>query len=302
MDLYRITGLLELEIVSSKKLLFLGAGSLGSLTVANLAYPWKEIVLVDAENLEQENVERHLLGKRYLGRAKVEGIAEYLVDKGVDPGAITVHAIPAQNVLDQHIDADLAIVSIDERGALYDINTWCVENNIPAVYGGIYPGGTGGEVIVIASPGDVCYHCAVHKMGRDIYKGLVINYGLGEATEASSTQGLAVLHWAINSTAADMADFALEILSGGNPQHQVVVRAHNTWESILNLGSGSQLNALSAYIVSQTEMGLVPNMKLAKAERRYTLKANRSIFSLALDRWEECPIHKTGQTYSYDDL
>jgi tRNA A37 threonylcarbamoyladenosine dehydratase len=53
MDLYRTTGLLDLKTMTSKKLLFLGVGSLGSLTVANLAYPWKEIVLVDADNLER---------------------------------------------------------------------------------------------------------------------------------------------------------------------------------------------------------------------------------------------------------
>jgi molybdopterin/thiamine biosynthesis adenylyltransferase len=300
MELHRASGLLDPKTVASKKLLFLGLGSVGSLTVANLAYPWRQIVLVDPETLGVENVERHLLGKRYLGQAKVKGIAEYLIDKGINPETITTHVKRAQSVLDEHKDDDLAIVNIDERGGSYDVNTWCFENNIPALYGGVYPRGTGGEVIVIINPHDACYYCAAHKMERDTYQGVNVNYGLGEITDPEA--GLPALHWAISSTAADMADFALEILSGGNPQQQVFVRAHNTWEPIFHLGRGQDLNVLSAYIVNQSALGLIPNMKLIKTKERYTLKANRSIFSLVLSRWEECPIHRTPQFYSADDI
>jgi hypothetical protein len=293
MLLHRAGGLLEREAVEAKKLVFLGLGSLGSLTLANLAYPWREIVLVDPETLEPENVERHLLGRRFLGRPKVEGAADYLIDKGVCADSIRVYQDRAQEVLDEHTDADLAIVNIDERGACYHVNTWCFEHNIPALYGGVYPRGTGGEVIVITDARDICYQCAAHKMGRDTYEGIdVKNYGLEEPKKEDA--GLPALHFAISSTAADMADFALEILSGGAPPRQVFVRAHSTWEPILKLGSGAELTALTTYILSNTRLGLIANMKLDEMEDEYALKATRSLFSLVLERWDECPTHEEG--------
>jgi hypothetical protein len=137
-------------------------------------------------------------------------------------------------------------------------------------------------------------------MGRDTYKGVDVNYGLGLITDLDA--GLPALHWAINSAASDMADFALEILSGGNPKPQVFVRAHNTWEPIFHLGKSAELNIITAYLLSHSEMGMHLNMKLEMEEERYILKANRSIFSLILSRWEECPIHRTGQSYSIEEI
>jgi hypothetical protein len=256
-------------------------------------------VLVDPEKLAPENVERHLLGRRFVGRPKVEGVAEYLSDKGINPNTIIGYEVQAQSIYEAHTDADLAIVNIDDRGSLRDVNTWCALNNIPALYGGVYPRGTGGEVIVVPNPKDICYRCATYKMGRDEYEGFEVNYGLGEVTEVN-THGLPALHCAISATAADMADFALEILCGGNPIPQILVHAFNTWEPIFR--PGPALNAVSSFIVSHPEMGLVSNMKIELEQGRYTLKAKRSICSLVLDRWEECQIHKPGQMYKPDEI
>jgi molybdopterin/thiamine biosynthesis adenylyltransferase len=293
MELHRTAGLLDGEQVRSKKIVFLGLGSLGSLVLGNLAYPWKKIVLVDPDKLDEHNVERHLLGRRSLGKSKADEIAEWLVDRGINRDQIEAHTAYAEKVLPDHTDADLVVVNVDVRQVSDNINAWCHEHDIPALYGGIYPLGTGGEVIVIREPHDICYLCAAHFMGRGYEGHLNFNYGLDpleQEAEQGNLKAVPALRWAISSVASDMADLALEILNGGTPQPQVLVHAH-AWEPILTVGSGPELNALTGYILNQRDLGLIPNMKLTKNDRRYQVETTRSVLSLHLKRWEDCPLH-----------
>ena len=295
MDLFRTTGVLDPEQVRSKKIVFLGLGSLGSLAVSNLAYPWRKIVLVDPETLDEHNVERHLLGRSSLGKSKAQEIADWLVDRGLNRDQIEAHDAYAEKVLPDHTDADLVVVNVDIRQVSDNINAWCYENNIPAVYGGIYPLGTGGETIVIREPRDICYLCAAHFMGRGYEGHLNADYGLDpreQEDQQDNLKAVPALRWAISSVASDMADLSLEILKGGTPESQVLVHAH-AWEPVLNLGSGKELNALTGFILNQSKLGLVPNMKLIKNDRRYQVETTRSVLSLQLKRWEDCPMHSS---------
>lgn len=297
MNLFRASGVLQLDVIQARKLVILGLGSLGSLTAGNLPYPWREIALIDPETLEVDNIERHLLGQGELGQPKAEGVRRWLIDRGMDPHTIVSHVGNAQDFLDLHTDADLLIVSVDNRRARDDINAWAVEHNIPAIYGGIYPKGTGGDVMVVPNPRAVCNLCAEYRMGSMDYKGKPTeDYGVNLA-ELVDTRGdvhaVPALRWAISSIAADMADIALDILTkGGEVKPHVLVHAHH-WEPVLVLRPGSAvLNTLASFIASLPAMGLLGTMKLGKlSDGTYHLLVQRGIVSLRLERWNRCSLH-----------
>lgn len=296
MNLHRATGLLDLSVIRTKKIVFLGLGSLGSMAVANLAYPWRSIVLVDPEVLEENNIERHLLGRSELGKPKVEGVRRWLVDRGISAQSVTMHQGYAEDVLDDHTDADLLVVAIDHRSARDDVNAWAVANGIPMVVGGIYSMGTGGHVMAIPAPQQACYRCAEHLMGADQYAGKpTADYGV-DISQLTDDQGdlraVPALRFAISALASDMVDVALEILTkGGDRASHVLVHAHS-WEPVLVLRQGSALATVASFIASFPTLGLLPTMKLRKlGTGGYELLVHRGIFSLRLDRWDGCPLH-----------
>ncbi len=307
-DLYRAQGVLDRTVVSMKKIACFGFGSLGSLLGGDLlAYDWGAILLADPQNLERENIERHLLGASEIGKPKVEGGKRWLVSHGVPADHILTHVGNAQDVLKWCEEADLIIVTIDSRRACRDINAWCVDHNKPAIYGGVYPMGTGGQVIVVPNPKEACFACAEHMMGSDQFQDLQAHdYGIDIARLADELGGaqnaIPALRWSISAIASDMADIALSILTGkgGEEAPHVLIHAHN-WESILNLRAKSAgLTSVANFIAQMPKLKLLPNMKLRwlPGDGVYELLARRGVFSLKLERWSECPLHSSQMSAS----
>lgn len=296
MKLHRAEGLLDLEEIQSKKVVFLGLGSLGSLTLGNLAYPWGQIVLVDPQDLEVHNVERHLLGMDDVGTSKASAIARWLSNRGIAGSTITVCPVEADEALETHSDADLLVVNIDNKTACAQVNRWCIKQNIPALYGGVYPKGTGGHIIVVPNPREQCYECAEHMMGGDYQGHLDADYGIDPLrVQDVAPKAVPALRWAINSLASDMAGYALDLLKGGEIASQVYIRAH-TWEPILVLG-GAELTSVAEFVVSQPALGLMPNLRLEATDSgEYELKVRRGSLSLQLRKWDMCPAHSADVT------
>ncbi len=299
----RIEGILDLDLITTKKVVFLGMGSLGSLAVSNMAYPFRQIVLIDPDLLEVGNVERHLLGLSDVGKPKVEGVKRWLsIERGLDPATITVHQGYAQDWLHEHADADLVIVNVDNRRARNDVNAWCGANHIAALYGAIYPMGTGGDIIVIPHPEDVCYQCAAFRIGdTEEYAGKPTgDYGVNIAElvdNKGDLRAVPALRGAVNSLASDMAGFALDLLKGGDVPPQIYVHALE-WEPVLNLVPGPELNSVGRFVAQQTALGLISTAKLGKLGTGggYALSLERSGLSLAVNRWSECELHTNNQS------
>lgn len=296
MEFHRIAGILDLSQVRKQKVVFVGFGSLGSLVLSSLAYPWREMVLIDPELLEKNHIERHLLGQSELGQPKVEGGRRWLIDRGLPARIITTHVGDAQEFLDAHTDTDLLIVGVDNRRTRDDVNAWAVEHNISAIYGGIYPKGTGGDVMVIPRPREACGLCAEYRMGNLEYKGKPTgDYGvnIAELVDArGDLKAVPALRWAVSSIAADMADIALDtLMKGGEVEPHILVHAHH-WEPVLVMRPGGALNTLASFIASQPALGLLGTMKLGKLDDgTYQLFVQRGIVSLQLERWSHCPLH-----------
>lgn len=295
MKLFRADNLIDLQTVENTTIAFLGQGSLGSLTTSLLAYPWGRIILIDPDELEDKNVERHLLGYSQIGKFKVEGMREWLVDRGVDPGRIeTVTDMSLE--LEALKDAGILVVSIDDPESCYKINQFAVNRNIPAIYGGVYPNGTGGQVVIVSKPKDACYLCAEKMTGVLDYKGKSPDgdYGVDPMTlvnSAGKLQAVPALKYSIAAIASDMAFAVMDILNGV-AEPQILIHAQ-TWEGILNVRSGQGLNALSGMISAMPGLGLVQNMKLSAQPGGYMFSVQQGMIGQILKRWNVCPAHSS---------
>lgn len=303
MTLHRVDGVLDIQQARSWKLIFFGEGSLGSAVTAMLGTYGSRVVLVDPDILGEENVERHLLGLDEVGNPKVEGVKRWLLNRGVSEDLISTHIGLAQDVFDEHTDATLALVCVDNKRARADINAWCKDNNIPALYGGIYPKGAGGQVIVITDPSEVCYVCVEGQFeALDHNEPQPVNYGIPEealVNEDNDPSGVPALRWSVDATASDMAMLAFEILRGENVPAQILVQAHG-WDPVLNLAD-DDLKVISSYILAQPRMGLVPNTRLKAKEGNFQLLIHHAKMALSVSRWNRCTIHEK-DIFSLEDL
>lgn len=297
MKLYRAEGVLDVDLIGKKKIIGVGLGSLGSMALDNLAYPWGSVVLADHDVLSIANVERHVLGIPSIDVNKAVGMKEYLVkQRGMDERTITSYAGNIQDILPKHTDANLVLINVDNRQAREDVNAWCIENDIPALYGGIYPRGTGGEVMVITKPREVCYICAEQVIGGNKYQGKIGNdYGVNPAAlknESGDPVAVPALRGIIGQVATSIASFTIEILSGNFVQPQIHVQASEMGEDLLIFSPGQVPSCITELIAQSSKLGIYPPFSLSRRSNGYALRLTRSGLSLIVPRWNRCPNHQ----------
>ena len=82
----RNAGLLESSVMNAKSALIIGCGSVGSFIALELARAGVgSFILVDSDTLEIQNICRHQLGFRDLGRYKVDAVADAI--RNINPAA-----------------------------------------------------------------------------------------------------------------------------------------------------------------------------------------------------------------------
>ncbi len=296
-DLYRAQGILDIGRTKSQKLIFVGLGSLGSLTLENLAYPWREVVLADPDELSLENIERHLIKTdAAIGMAKVEAVAQWLTQSPLKPEKVTAYQGKAQDILDEHTDADLVIVNIDKRSAKAEINAWCYDHNVPALYGGVYPMGTAGQVAVIPDPHKACYQCAEFMMGvTDEKPKGPVDYGI-DITQLIDDDGddiaVPALHPAVNMIAVQMAQLALSCLKEDHDVTSMIsVTAGQAWEPIMEIDPGDAIETVAKFIELMPKLGFLPTLQLRKDEAYYSLMLHGGSLAMKLWRSKLCSLH-----------
>lgn len=303
-QLFRANGILDIKAVQKMIVTFVALGSLGSGVLIDLALMFKRFNLIEPEKLARENVERHVLGYPWVGKPKVLGMRQALIDKGVDPKSIRTYEKKVEDVFDHIGDTNLLIVSIDVPTARMAVNDWAVKHNIPAIYGGFYPNGTGGDVIVVPNPKNECLRCADHHQGLDTYKGAPASYH--DSSNLNLIMGLKAvpaLRAPISAIASDMAQIALSMINekGGEKPH-ILIHAMNSWETVFSLRDSPLMSALALYISKQSLLGLLPTMRLipAKTKGMWDLQIKREMKSCAFKRWDKCPNHSAG--FSADEI
>lgn len=165
----RNKGLIELDILSGKRVLIIGVGSGGSQIAVELAKAGVgEFVLADFDRLELHNLSRHACSLNDLGRLKTDAVADAI--HGKNPYA-TVHKLPIDvsknlDVLEDEIKkADVVLCCTDNNSSRFHTSDLLVKHGKTGLFGRAITRAEGGDVFIYR-PGGACYFCL---LGSDWY-------------------------------------------------------------------------------------------------------------------------------------
>jgi molybdopterin/thiamine biosynthesis adenylyltransferase len=160
----RIASRLDIHLLSTKLVVVVGIGTVGSQIASELANDGVgRLRLIDDDRLEEGNLPRHALTRAYLGMNKAEALTLHLSD---EVPTLKAKALPRkvdQSMSDKALDsllrdADLIVAATDDRDAQRRIARRALALDIPAVLPALY-GDSGGEVFVQRSSQHPCFFC-----------------------------------------------------------------------------------------------------------------------------------------------
>jgi molybdopterin/thiamine biosynthesis adenylyltransferase len=207
----RSTGLLA-RTLKDKRVLLVGLGSGGSYIAEQLVRSGVgSLVLVDPDNVEKENLCRTAYDLRDIGNAKTEALARRLLN--INP--LVELELADEDLLETDSsllngwieESDLILAATDDPAAQRLLNRFSYARDKPAVFGGMYTGAEGGEVIFIIPETTACYLCATsvrHQVESDtgVQVSQELDYGTGRLS--SETAISADIHH-VTSVAAKVA-------------------------------------------------------------------------------------------------
>lgn len=223
----RLLGQDALKQLANKSVAVIGLGSGGGFVALALAMSGVgRFLLIDDDTVEPTNIVRHVADGRYVGRPKVEAVAELIKTRNAQ-----AHVETVVGRLEEHTDKlaniDLVIVGVDGEQSKYVINGECRKRGLTAIYAGVYERGEGGDVVVIrpdigADGTSPCYACWAEQLREDIVdvpKGETeLDYGMiGDDGTIAAEPGL-WLH--VVRVASVQGDLALNELLAGMPVHR----------------------------------------------------------------------------------
>lgn len=183
-----LDGLWPTRVLSNKRVLLFGAGSIGGATAESLAsYGIGKIDIVDPDRLLFHNVPRHVLPVKYVGKSKVDALTQTIgstwPECHVTPWSndLIVNADLMRPLLDE---ADIVVCTVDGVEPRRVANYLTRRAHKPIVFACVLGDGRYGEILRIRPLPDVgCLECQRRRLreeGRiDLEPTLDRGYGTG---------------------------------------------------------------------------------------------------------------------------
>jgi len=169
----RIQSLFDIELLAPVRVLIAGCGSGGGSVALQLVMSgFRNFTLVDRDVIGPENVIRHVCGRRFIGRKKVEAVAEILQDRNPAVNVTTVGAdILSFPGIEGLIRAsDVVVLATDNDASRFRLNELCVQMEIPFVVGKVFTRGIGGEVFSYRPREGGCLACLESFLQRTSFR------------------------------------------------------------------------------------------------------------------------------------
>src|ERR1700733_1124727 len=169
----RIQSLFDIELLAPVRVLIAGCGSGGGSVALQLVMSgFRNFPLVDRDVIGPENVIRHVCGRRFIGRKKVEAVAEILQDRNPAVNVTTVGAdILSFPGIEGLIRAsDVVVLATDNDASRFRLNELCVQMEIPFVVGKVFTRGIGGEVFSYRPREGGCLACLESFLQRTSFR------------------------------------------------------------------------------------------------------------------------------------
>jgi molybdopterin/thiamine biosynthesis adenylyltransferase len=191
----RIEDLFDVGLLGDARVLIAGCGSGGGQVALQLVMSGvKNFVLFDNDVLEAENVIRHVCGRRYLGRRKVDALADVLKDRNPN-----VHIerhdedlMEAAGLVEQVRRATIMVLATDNEPTRYRLNQLCVECGTPFVVARVFTRGIGGEVFSYNPGKSGCLACLEALLERSQFREGVREIDLVSDEEREKMYGMEI--------------------------------------------------------------------------------------------------------------
>lgn len=160
----RAKGILEVDILTDKRVMIIGLGSFGSQIAIELAKAGVgHFALFDFDRVELHNLARHTCTIKDLGRLKTDAIKEAILGKNklatveLFPIDINMH----KELMDEEVaKADIVICATDNNPSRFSLTQSLLRHNKVAIFGRAVTRAEGGDVFR-HRPGGPCYNCLV---------------------------------------------------------------------------------------------------------------------------------------------
>jgi len=162
----RHRGLIETDRLLAKRVAIFGVGSVGSTCAVELAKSGVgRFDLIDHDRLELHNVARHACGVSALGRRKVYAVRDLLLDKNpaCQVETFDLDVLERPSVVEDIVrGADVILVATNNNASRLLINSLCLQERKPAIYGRAMTRACGLDVIRVRPHEGPCYQCLLN--------------------------------------------------------------------------------------------------------------------------------------------
>src|SRR5580692_6567769 len=126
----RIAPLFDVGVLSDAEVLIAGCGSGGSQVALQLAMAGvSKFALLDNDVLEAENVIRHACGLRYVGKRKVDALAEVLLDRNpaIQIDRYETDIMTCGDLAERVKRSSVVVLATDNEPTRFRLNQLCVD-------------------------------------------------------------------------------------------------------------------------------------------------------------------------------
>jgi molybdopterin/thiamine biosynthesis adenylyltransferase len=157
-----------MNMLTTKKILMIGCGCLGSKIAVNLAATGaKDFGLLDCDLHEPDNSVRHEVGISSFGKPKARALLERMqeVNPEVDAEIFTYHIGGVQQfeadrkVLQRFAESDVVINTTGNHGVSRWMDECCFRFAVPGVFVSVTNGAWGGEIVRVVPGKTACWLC-----------------------------------------------------------------------------------------------------------------------------------------------
>lgn len=218
----RLIGQENLARLATSRVGIVGLGSGGGFVAQSLAMSGVgQFVLVDDDDIEANNIVRHVADLSYLGQPKVLAVRDLILRRNPHAQVEIYHGrIESQPTLLDNLD--VLVVGVDSERVKFLINDLARLKQLTAIYAGVYERGEGGDVVIIHPDQDSpCYACWASNLREGVQISVnehhTLDYGMiGESGTLEAEPGL-WLH--VVRVAATQADLTINYLLRDTPNY-----------------------------------------------------------------------------------
>lgn len=191
----RIESLFDIELLASVRTLVAGCGSGGASVALQLVMSGvRKFTLIDRDVLGPENVIRHVCGRGFVGKRKVDAVAEVLRDRNprADIRTLETDIMSFADLEDEIKASDVVVLATDNEASRFKINDVCVRNNVYFVVGRVFTRGIGGEVFSYRPGAGGCLACLESFLQRTTFREGIREVDLVSEEERNRMYGMEI--------------------------------------------------------------------------------------------------------------